>query len=568
MSFAALRQVSRLGFQIAAFALLAAVGRLAVPVVVERMLDGRALLVPQLPVSVVIGVGVAVVACIGACVAGMRLYTGVGSLVTALRLRAFDAAQRRLPREQTRDRDALVAGMTRDVDEVDRFVDGAGGHLAIGAGQLILASALMATYSWQLTVTMLLALAPVGLLAVVVHRRLAAMYVALQTYTNALLGLVRELVSRAPTSRGRAARDHAVGRVDSSMRAGRRAALRTLRLHAAGIAAIGLLGAAAVTSAAALGVALRLDERVTAYQLVVVLVLGLMLIRPVRLLADAAVAGWPALVGIRRTVRQPTPVIMDVPAGRPLPTGPIDIRFAHVSVDDGAAEKLAEVDLRITAGSFVAVVGRPGSGRGLLADLMTGVVAPTRGEVLLGGVRLTDVAPASLRCRVITLPRNGFLFAGTVADNIRLGRPELTDAEVYGAIAQLGLDGWVESLNDGLRTVVGERGVRLSATDRQLVGLARAHVARPDVLIISDGGVDDPSLDGAMLRAMERAACGRTTIVVARRLRTAQIADEVVVFDDGRPVERGQPAELLANPDSYFARFQLSCSTAETDVYA
>ncbi len=169
---------------------------------------------------------------------------------------------------------------------------------------------------------------------------------------------------------------------------------------------------------------------------------------------------------------------------------------------------------------------------------------------------LTSLATDELRRRLAYVPQEGFLFDATVAANIRYGKPGATDDEVMEAIRDLELESWVEQLPAGIGTVVGERGSQLSAGERQLVALARAWIAAPDVLVLDEAtSAVDPALEIQTRRAMERLISGRTSVTVAHRLSTAEAADEVLVFDDGRLVERGNHYELVKHGGAYTALY-------------
>jgi putative ABC transport system ATP-binding protein len=200
----------------------------------------------------------------------------------------------------------------------------------------------------------------------------------------------------------------------------------------------------------------------------------------------------------------------------------------------------------------VAIVGETGSGKTTFAKLVTRLMDPTEGRVLVGGVPLTDVAFASLRERVVMVPQDGFLFDASVADNVRYGRPGMTDASIAAAFDDLGLGGWVEGLPDGVATAVGQRGESLSAGERQLVAVARAYVADPDLLVLDEAtSAVDPATEMRLIRALDALTTGRTTLTIAHRLSTAERADEVLVVDAGRVVQRGRHEELVDVPGVY-----------------
>jgi putative ABC transport system ATP-binding protein len=161
-----------------------------------------------------------------------------------------------------------------------------------------------------------------------------------------------------------------------------------------------------------------------------------------------------------------------------------------------------------------------------------------------------------LRSRVAFVPQEGFLFDDTVANNIRYGRTDADDAEVWTAFHELGLGEWVSGLPDGLQTKVGERGGNLSAGERQLVALVRAWIGGPDLLVLDEAtSAVDPVLDVALRHAIDRLTEGRTSVTIAHRLSTAEGADEVLVFDQGRLVERGHHRDLLVRGGVYAALY-------------
>ena len=209
------------------------------------------------------------------------------------------------------------------------------------------------------------------------------------------------------------------------------------------------------------------------------------------------------------------------------------------------------MDLTIAPRQRVAIVGETGSGKTTFAKLVTRLMDPVEGRVLLGSdaagwVPLHEVAFASLRSRVVMVPQDGFLFDASVADNVRYGRPGISDEQVTAAFAELGLDGWLAGLSDGVSTPVGQRGESLSAGERQLVAIARAYVADPDLLVLDEAtSAVDPATERRLTRALDRLTDGRTTLTIAHRLSTAERAGEVLVVDAGHVVQRGTHAELV-----------------------
>ena len=190
----------------------------------------------------------------------------------------------------------------------------------------------------------------------------------------------------------------------------------------------------------------------------------------------------------------------------------------------------------------------------------------TDGCVLIDGVDLRRVGFVSLRAHVVMVPQEGFLFDATLAANARYGRLHATDQEIRSAVAQLGLDDWLGSLPRGLDTRVGQRGEALSAGERQLVALVRAHLADPDLLVLDEAtSAVDPALEMRIGRALERLMRGRTSVTIAHRLTTAEGADEVVVVDQGRIVQRGPHAALVREEGSVYAGLYASWVAQQAD---
>lgn len=219
------------------------------------------------------------------------------------------------------------------------------------------------------------------------------------------------------------------------------------------------------------------------------------------------------------------------------------VRFAYRT----GGEVLPRFDLTLPAGQTVAVVGSTGAGKSTLAKLLARFYDPSDGRVLLDGVDLRDLAVPELRRGVVMVTQESFLFSGTVAENIAIGRPEAGREDIERAAKAIGAHDFVSALPEGYDTDVRKRGGRISAGQRQLVAFARALLADPAVLILDEAtsSLDIPG-ERAVQRAMSTVLKGRTAVVIAHRLSTVEIADRVLVMEHGRIVEDGTPAELVA----------------------
>ncbi|MEU7383102.1 MULTISPECIES: ABC transporter ATP-binding protein [unclassified Streptomyces] len=248
-----------------------------------------------------------------------------------------------------------------------------------------------------------------------------------------------------------------------------------------------------------------------------------------------------------------TPSVPEPSAPRPLPAPRPDLPGREV-VFDGVGfgyrtggEVLPRFELVVPAGQTVAVVGSTGAGKSTLAKLLARFYDPSEGRVLLDGVDLRELAVSELRRGVVMVTQEAFLFSGTVAENIAIGRPDATREEIEQAAKAIGAHDFISALPDGYDTDVRKRGGRISAGQRQLVSFARALLADPAVLILDEAtsSLDVPG-ERAVQTAMATVLRGRTAVVIAHRLSTVEIADRVLVMEHGRIVEDGAPAELVA----------------------
>ncbi len=245
------------------------------------------------------------------------------------------------------------------------------------------------------------------------------------------------------------------------------------------------------------------------------------------------------------------PVTVEGGTGTLPPTGSLRADGATFAYD-GGAPAAADISLAVGAGEHLALVGPTGAGKSTLAKLLVRFYDPQAGVVTFGDVDLRTAAEEELRHRIVFVPQEGHLFSGSIADNVRLGRPEAGDHDVRAALAAIGALERFERLPGGLGTDVRSRGVRLSAGERQLVSIARVALADPAVIVLDEAtSALDPNTEAAVEQALAAVARGRTMITIAHRLSTAQRADRVAVLEGGRLVEVASHEELVRRGDRY-----------------
>ncbi len=241
------------------------------------------------------------------------------------------------------------------------------------------------------------------------------------------------------------------------------------------------------------------------------------------------------------------PRIESAPDAPPLPDGPGAVELRDVSLAyNGGAPALEDAELKVSAGQTVALVGPSGSGKTSLVALLARLYDPTRGSVLVDGADLRTVDVRSLRSQIAFVADDSFLFSASVAENIAYAHPEATQEEIETAARRAQAHGFIESLPDGYATLVGERGLTLSGGQRQRIAIARALLADPRILILDDATSSvDARTEAAIKRGLREVMAGRTTFIVAHRMSTISLADEIVVMDAGTIVDRGSHEELL-----------------------
>jgi ATP-binding cassette, subfamily B, bacterial len=539
-----------------ALAFLATVGRIVIPVAVQQAMDHGfdahgGVNVGEVRLMVGLAALAVVTTATAAYLMNRRLYRASESGLATLRIKAFEHVHDlSVLHQQVEQRGALVSRVTSDVDTITTFIQEGGLTLFVSIAQMFLATVVMGIYSWQLTILVWLCFFPLFATMRLVQRRTGERYGQVRRSIGRMLGAVSESLVGASVVRAYGIEERTGRRIEDSIIGLRRDQVRAQRVivttFSAGEVAAGLANAGVVVA----GVLLGVGGHVTVGQLIAMLFLVSLFITPVQwgveVLNEAqnAISGWRRVIGLLEAV----PDVRDPgPGGTPLPDGAIGVDFEHVGFAYPTGPPvLLDVDVSIPPRARIAVVGETGSGKTTFAKLLTRLMDPVTGRVTVGGVDVRRVPFDDLRRRVVMVPQDGFLFDGTIADNVRYGAPDADDLAVSQALASLGLGDWLAALPDGIATRVGQRGESLSAGERQLVALARAYMADPDLLLLDEAtSAVDPATEVRLQRALDALTRGRTTVAIAHRLSTAEAAEEVLVFDAGRLVERGPHADLV-----------------------
>ncbi|WP_375003169.1 ABC transporter ATP-binding protein [Aeromicrobium sp. CTD01-1L150] len=537
-------------------AVVSTIGGAVVPIVIQRTIDaglGEGGSTSFGDVAGALWLALALVLLTGLVAYWMRVRLFVASErgLAELRVTAFrHVHDLSMLTQNAERRGVLVSRVTSDIDQVSIFLQMTGIMIVLSLGQMVVATVVMAFYSWQLTLVVWLCFLPLAVSLKYFASRLSRAYDTVRRTVGEMLAVVAEPVVGASVVRAHAIEQRTQRRVDGGIDGNLQANVRAQKLVAVTFASAGLAGglanAAAVAAGVVLGVAGGLSMgTVIAFAFLVGLLVGpAQMATQVLTEAQNAIASWRRVIELLDT---PADVLDPGASGVRLPDEVLGARFEHVGFAyPGGPPVLSDVDLVIEPRQRVAVVGETGSGKTTFAKLLTRLMDPTTGTVRLGETDIASVAFDELRRHVLMVPQEGFLFDATLRDNLRYGRDGATDAELLATVADLGLVDWFASLPAGLDTSVGQRGESLSAGERQLVALVRSALADPDFLVLDEAtSAVDPQTELRTTRALERLLDGRTSVTIAHRLTTAENADRVLVFDAGRLVEDGTHDELV-----------------------
>jgi len=564
----------------------------ATPVLAGRVVDA---IVGGSPQRVVLGLA-ALIAVIAVAEAGLGVVTrwfsaNIGEgLILDLRTAVFDHVQRMPIAFFTRTRTgALVSRLNNDVLGAQRaFSDtlsGVVGNLVT----LLLTLVVMIGISWQITALALVLLPVFVLPARLMGARLAQLRREAADH-NASMGTQMTERFSAPGATlvklfGRPEDESA--EFAARARRVRDIGTRTAMVQTVFVTALTLVSALALALVYGLGGVYALRGSLDPGDVVSLALLLTRLYAPLTALANARVEVMSALVSFERVfeVLDLVPLISDKPDARRVPDGPVSVelehvRFAYPSADKvslasleevssldtrGGIDVLHDISFRIEPGQLVAMVGSSGAGKSTIAQLVPRLYDVDGGSIRLSGVDVRDLSAVSIRQSLGMVTQDGHLFHESIRANLLLARPETTDEQVWDALRRARLDALVRTLPDGLDTVVGERGYRLSGGERQRLTIARLLIAQPLVVILDEATAHlDSTSEAQVQAALAEALAGRTALVIAHRLSTIRAADLILVVEDGRIVERGTHAELLAAEGRYEELYRTQFAEAAT----
>jgi ABC-type multidrug transport system fused ATPase/permease subunit len=562
-----------------ASSVIAAVLTVAGPVLAGRVVDA---IVSGTDTSTVVWLAVAI-AVIALAEAGLSLITRYQSarigegLIVDLRTAVFDHVQRMPVAFFTRTRTgALVSRLNNDVIGAQQaFSDTLSGVVG-NTVTLILTLTVMLTFSWQITLLALFLLPIFVLPARRMGRRLAQLEREAAEHNAAMSTRMTEKFS-APGATlvklyGRPAEESA----EFAARAWRvrDIGIRTAMLQWVFITALTVVGSLALALVYGLGGVYAIRGQLDAGAVVALALLLSRLYAPLTSLASARVEIMSALVSFERVfeILDLQPMIEDKPDARPLPDGPVtveldEVRFGYppadkvslASLEDvakldtrGGEEVLHGVSFRAEPGQMVALVGSSGAGKSTIAQLLPRLYDVEAGSVRLSDRDVRDLTSESIRDAVGVVTQDGHLLHDTIRANLLFARPDATEDELWDVLRRARLADLIHALPDGLETVVGERGYRLSGGERQRLTIARLLLSRPRLVVLDEATAHlDSTSEAAVQAALGEVLSGRTSVVIAHRLSTIRTADQILVLEDGRVVERGRHTDLLARGGRY-----------------
>ena len=549
-------------------AVLSTMGGSVVPIVIQVTIDsglGKGRNIDTAKVGTYLVVAAVLIAVTAVCAYAMRvrLFTASERGLAEVRVNAFrHVHDLSMLTQNAERRGVLVSRVTSDIDQVSLFLQFTGIMIIISLGQMVVATAIMTYYSWQLTIVVLVCFLPLAVSLKYFAERMSRAYDVVRRTVGELLAVVAEPVVGASVVKSYAIESRTQRRVDRGIDVNLQANIGAQRLVAVTFASAGVAGGLANAGVIAAGVMLGVAGDLSMGTVIAFAFLVGLFVGPVQMAtqviteAQNAIASWRRVIDLLDT---PADVVDPGDTGSALDEGALGATFDQVTFAyPGGPPILTDINVTIEPRQRIAIVGETGSGKTTFAKLLTRLMDPTTGTVLLGSTDISRVSFDNLRRHVVMVPQDGFLFDSSLADNLRYGKRDATDAQLIQSVDDLELTDWFETLPQGLDTSVGQRGESLSAGERQLVALIRSSLANPDFLVLDEAtSAVDPQTELRATRALEKLLSGRTSVTIAHRLSTAETADRILVFDAGRLVQDGNHAELIAT-EGVYARLHTS----------
>ncbi|SER26505.1 ATP-binding cassette, subfamily B [Lentzea xinjiangensis] len=545
---------------VAALVVLDALVGMGLPALVRLGVDGGVTTGAESALWLAVGLGAGLVVVGWLTTAGSTVFAArLGErLLYLLRVRSYAHLQRLgLDYYEREMAGRIMTRMTTDVDALSTFL-----QTGLVTAMISLITVLGITAALVLTDVSLaliaLSVLPVLVVATVVFQRLSSTaYAEARERVSAVNADLQENVSGLRVSQAYTRERHSAEAFAARSNAYRRSRLRAQRYIATYFPFVAMLSGVAQAVVLAVGAHRVAEGSLTPGVLLAFLLYLGLFFSPIQQLSGVFDGYQQARVGLRRIadlLRTPTAV---EPPADPVPVPPrlrgeVELRNVTFSYAGADRPALDDVSLHVTPGETVALVGETGAGKSTLVKLIARFYDATEGQVLVDGTDVREYDLSAYRQRLGVVPQEAHLFGGDVAGNVAYGRPTATEAEIEQAVDAVGALPMVATLPHGFRQPVGERGNHLSAGQRQLVALARAELVNPDLLLLDEATAAlDPATESAVLAASDHLAGARTTFVVAHRLATAARADRIVVLADGRIVEQGTHADLLAANGTY-----------------
>ncbi len=447
-----------------------------------------------------------------------------------------------------------VSRLTSDIEALRQLVTDGITTLVVQGLTFVGVIAILFSYDWKLALVAFVVFPFLAIATAVFRVTSARAYRRTREKVADVLAALQETISGIRVVQGFGRQEPAAAAFRQVNDEYREANLQTIRLSASYFPTVEFLTAIGTAMVLLFGGWRVLDGNLTIGVLVAFLGYVVVFFDPIQQLSQLYGTFQSAMAALEKTlgVLETKPTMVDRPGAADLP--PISGSIALRDVTFGYLDEpvVRDVNLEIRAGETVALVGPTGAGKSTLAKLIARFYDPDRGAVLIDGHDLRDVTQGSLRAQLGIVPQEGFLFSGTVAQNLRFARPDATDEQLEAACAAVGAMEFVAALPEGFDTQIEERGARLSAGQRQLLAFARALVADPALLILDEATSSvDLRTEARIVVALSTLLAGRTAVVIAHRLSTIRDADRIVVVEGGRVVEEGSHDQLLATGGRY-----------------